>query len=60
MDIGIIFEWFAQDSMLAAGMATDPTQRKIWLRLLQGGHVPRSFLVQQCHHESGTSQCSGG
>jgi hypothetical protein len=33
MDIGIIFEWFAQDSMLAAEMATDPTQREVWLRL---------------------------
>ena len=33
MDIGVIFEWFAQDSMLAAEMATDPTQREVWLRL---------------------------
>ena len=32
MDIAIIFEWFA-DSMLAAEMATDPTQRELWLRL---------------------------
>jgi len=33
MDIVIIFEWFAQESALAAGLTTDPTQRGVWLRL---------------------------
>ena len=33
MDIAIIFEWFAQESALAAELATDETQREVWLRL---------------------------
>jgi hypothetical protein len=33
MDIAIIFEWLAQDSLLAAELANDPTQREVWLRL---------------------------
>jgi hypothetical protein len=33
MDIGSVFEWFAQESLLAAEVATDPVQREVWLRL---------------------------
>jgi hypothetical protein len=33
MDIASVFEWFAQDSKLAAELAIDPTQREVWLRL---------------------------
>ena len=33
MDIAIIFEWLAQDSLLAAELVNDPTQREVWLRL---------------------------
>ena len=33
MDIAIIFEWFAQESKLAAELASDETQRQVWLRL---------------------------
>jgi hypothetical protein len=33
MDIAIVFEWFAWDSLLAAEIATDPVQREAWLRL---------------------------
>ena len=33
MDIGSVFEWFAQESLLAAEVATDPVQRDVWLRL---------------------------
>ena len=33
MDIAIIFEWFAQESALAAELANDQTQREVWLRL---------------------------
>jgi hypothetical protein len=33
MDVAIIFDWFAQDSVLAAELAIDQTQREVWLRL---------------------------
>ena len=33
MDIAIIFDWFAQDSILAAELTTDPMPRETWLRL---------------------------
>jgi hypothetical protein len=33
MDIAIIFHWFAQDSILAAKLTTDPMPRETWLRL---------------------------
>ena len=33
MDILSVFEWFAQESLLAAEVATDPVQREVWLRL---------------------------
>ena len=33
MDIAIVFEWFAQESMRAAELAHAPRQREIWLRL---------------------------
>ena len=33
MDNAIIFDWFAQESMLAAELANDQTQRELWLRL---------------------------
>ena len=33
MDIAIIFEWFAQESVLAAELATDQAQREVWFRL---------------------------
>jgi hypothetical protein len=33
MDIAIVFEWFAWDSLVAAEIATDPVQREVWVRL---------------------------
>jgi hypothetical protein len=33
MDIAIVFDWLAQDSVLAAELAADPMQREIWHRL---------------------------
>ena len=33
MDIAGVFEWFAQESLLAAEVATDFVQREVWLRL---------------------------
>jgi hypothetical protein len=33
MDVSIIFDWFAQESVLAAELAIDQTQREVWLRL---------------------------
>jgi hypothetical protein len=33
LDMAIIFEWLAQDSMLAAELANEQTQRQVWLRL---------------------------
>ena len=33
MDFGTVSEWFAQESLLAAEVATDPVQREVWLRL---------------------------
>ena len=33
MDIASVFEWFAQESLLAAEVATDSVQREVWLRL---------------------------
>ena len=33
MDFGSVFEWFAQESLLAAEVATDSVQREVWLRL---------------------------
>ena len=31
MDFGSVFEWFAQESLLAAEVATDSAQREVWL-----------------------------
>jgi hypothetical protein len=33
MDIASVFEWFAQESLFAAEVATDPAQRAMWVRL---------------------------
>jgi hypothetical protein len=33
MDIAIVFEWFAQESVFAAELAHEQPQREIWLRL---------------------------
>jgi hypothetical protein len=34
MDIASVFEWFAQESLFAAEVATDPAQRAMWVALL--------------------------
>ena len=33
MDIAIIFDWLAQDSLLAAELANEQAQKEVWLRL---------------------------
>jgi hypothetical protein len=33
MDIAIVFEWFAQESVFAAELTHEQPQREIWIRL---------------------------
>jgi hypothetical protein len=33
MDLAIVFDWFAQDSIRAAEQTNEPRKREIWLKL---------------------------
>jgi len=48
MDIAIVFEWFAQESMRAAELAHEPRQREIWTRLA----VLWGLAAAQCRQAS--------
>jgi hypothetical protein len=41
MDIAIIFEWFAHESVLAAELANEQAQREVWLKLALMGRRHR-------------------
>ena len=47
MDIAIVFEWFAQESMRAAELAHEPRQHEIWTRLA----VLWGLAAAHCRHE---------
>ena len=46
-----IFDWLAQGSLLAAELAIDQTQRKVWLRLA----LMWAAAAARCRHEGGRS-----
>ena len=45
----LIFDWLAQGSLLAAELAIDQTQRKVWLRLA----LMWAAAAARCRHEGG-------
>ena len=49
MDIAIVFEWFAQESVFAAELTHEQPQREIWIRLAEMW----ASAAARCRHEEG-------
>jgi hypothetical protein len=47
MDIAIVFEWFAQESVFAAELTHKQPQREIWIRLAEMW----ASAAARCRHE---------
>ena len=51
MDIAIVFEWFAQESVFAAELTHEQPQRETWIRLAEMW----ASAAARCRHEKGRS-----
>ena len=49
MDIAIVFEWFAQESTLAAELTHEQLEREIWTRLA----LLWTLAAARCRNEAG-------